>query len=57
MPRPAKILPWCTSEETSTELKAKRLVVRQKAQGEKPGSGAQRGLVERGGKIPAPPVP
>jgi len=49
MPRPANILPWCALEETSTELKAKRLVPRQGR------SGSGEVMVERrGGKVPSP---
>ncbi|KAF8432865.1 hypothetical protein BGX38DRAFT_1276430 [Terfezia claveryi] len=63
IPRPANVLPWCASEGAFTELKAKRLVVRQKkAQGQNPpGPGIPKGLVERGnpqsGSAPGTRIP
>ncbi|RPB25176.1 hypothetical protein L211DRAFT_836483 [Terfezia boudieri ATCC MYA-4762] len=62
MPRPENVLPWCASEGASTELKAKRLVVRQKTQGQNPpGPSIPKGLVERGnppsGSVPGPKLP
>lgn len=58
MPRLANALPWCASEGTSTELKAKRVVSRQGNGGTGGAAFIRKRKVERrGGVTPAPPAP